>query len=385
MLLYDIIKRELRRMTSRKIYVVMMLVVPLACTFFFLNLMHEGLPLKVPVGMIDLDHSSLSRQIGRSLNASELIDINSDFESYNEAITGVRNGDIYGFFLIPPDFQEKAIGGEKPTLSFFSNMTIFVPGSLSFKGFKTIAVTTTGGIVRTTLVSAGADEAMAGSLIQPMVVRTHPLNNPWTNYSIYLSQSFIPCLLALIVMLVTVFSVCQEYKTGSSIEWLAEAQGRMWIALLGKLLPQTVIFTAVGVAIQAVMFGFLGFPLNNHPIHMILAMLLLVTASQGFAVFISEMLPNFRIALSIVSLTGILCFSIAGFSFPVDKMYGGVAIFSYIVPIRYYFLIYIDQALNGIPLYYSRFYYVALLLFTMLPLIGLRRLRRLCERPVYTL
>lgn len=385
MLLYDIIKRELRRMTSRKIYVVMMLVVPLACTFFFLNLMHEGLPLKVPVGMVDLDHSSLSRQIGRSLNASELIDINSDFESYHEAITGVKNGDIYGFFLIPPDFQEKAIGGEKPTLSFFSNMTIFVPGSLSFKGFKTIAVTTTGGIVRTTLVSAGADEAMAGSLIQPMVVRTHPLNNPWTNYSIYLSQSFIPCLLALIVMLVTVFSVCQEYKTGSSIEWLAETQGRMWIALLGKLLPQTVIFTAVGVAIQAVMFGFLGFPLNNHPIHMILAMLLLVTASQGFAVFISEMLPNFRIALSIVSLTGILCFSIAGFSFPVDKMYGGVAIFSYIVPIRYYFLIYIDQALNGIPLYYSRFYYVALLLFTMLPLIGLRRLRRLCERPVYTL
>ena len=40
-------------------------------------------------------------------------------------------------------------------------------------------------------------------------------------------------------------------------------------------------------------------------------------------------------------------------------MYGGIAIFSYIVPIRYYFLIYIDQALNGIPIYYSRFYYVA--------------------------
>ncbi|WP_304510866.1 ABC transporter permease, partial [Duncaniella muris] len=149
------------------------------------------------------------------------------------------------------------------------------------------------------------------------------------------------------------------------------------------LLPQTVIFTSVGLAIQAVMFGFLGFPLNNHPVHMVLAMLLLVTATQGFAVFITEMLPNFRIALSIVSLTGILCFSVAGFSFPVEKMYGGIAIFSYIVPIRYYFLIYIDQALNGIPIYYSRFYYVALLLFTLLPLIGLRRLRRQCEHPVY--
>ncbi|MDE5988338.1 MAG: ABC transporter permease [Duncaniella sp.] len=383
MLLTDIIRRELRLMTSRKIYVVMMLVVPLACTFFFLNLMHEGLPLKVPVGMVDLDHSSLSRQIGRSLNASELIDINSDFESYHEAITGVKSGEIYGFFLIPADFQKKATAGEQPSLSFFSNMTIFVPGSLSFKGFKTIAVTTAGGIVKTTLVSAGADEATVGSLVQPMVVRTHPLNNPWTNYSIYLSQSFIPCLLALIILLVTVFSICQEHKTGSSTEWLAEARGHMGIALLGKLLPQTFIFTAVGLAIQGIMFGFLGFPLNNHPAHMVFAMLLLVTATQGFAVFVTEMLPNFRIALSIVSLTGILCFSIAGFSFPVEKMYGGVAIFSYIVPIRYYFLIYIDQALNGIPLYYSRFYYAALLAFTLLPLIGLRRLRKQCEHPVY--
>lgn len=382
-MLLNLIKRELRRLTSRKVYIFMMLIVPLGCTFFFLNLMNEGLPLKVPVGMVDLDHSSLSRQVGRALNASELIDINADLESFHSAMSKVRSGELYGFFHIPRGFQEKAIGGEKPTLSFYSNMTIFVPGSLSYKGFKTIAVTTSGGIVRTTLVSAGADEQTAGSLIQPMVIRTHPLNNPWTNYAIYLCQSFIPCLLALLVLLTTVFSICQEHKTGSSVEWLAEAKGNMALALAGKLLPQTFIFTVVGVTIQSIMFCYLHFPLNNHPLHMILAMFLLVCACQGFAVTIIEILPNLRMALSIVSLTGILCFSIAGFSFPVEKMYGGVAIFSYLVPIRYYFLIYIDQALNGIPLYFSRFYYIALLVFMLLPALGLRRLRRQCLNPVY--
>lgn len=382
-MLLRLIKRELRRLTSRKIYIFMMLIVPLGCSFFLLNLMNEGLPLKVPVGMVDLDHSSLSRKVGRSLSASELIDISSDLEDFHSAMEKVRSGEIYGFFLIPRDFQKKAIGGSTPTLSFYSNMAIFVPGSLSYKGFKTIAVTTSGGIVKTTLVGAGADETTAGSLIQPMVIRTHPLNNPWTNYAIYLCQSFIPCLLALIVLLVTVFSICQEHKTGSSVEWLREAGGNMAMALLGKLLPQTLIFTAVGVALQSVMFSYLHFPLNNHPLHMILAMFLLVAACQGFAVFITEMLPNLRIALSVMSLTGILCFSIAGFSFPVEKMYGGVAIFSYLVPIRYYFLIYIDQALNGIPIYYSRFYYIALLIFMLLPALGLRRLKKQCINPVY--
>ena len=382
-MLLRLIKRGLRRLTSRKIYIFMMLIVPLGCSFFLLNLMNEGLPLKVPVGMVDLDHSSLSRKVGRSLSASELIDISSDLEDFHSAMEKVRSGEIYGFFLIPRDFQKKAIGGSTPTLSFYSNMAIFVPGSLSYKGFKTIAVTTSGGIVKTTLVGAGADETTAGSLIQPMVIRTHPLNNPWTNYAIYLCQSFIPCLLALIVLLVTVFSICQEHKTGSSVEWLREAGGNMAMALLGKLLPQTLIFTAVGVALQSVMFGYLHFPLNNHPLHMILAMFLLVAACQGFAVFITEMLPNLRIALSVMSLTGILCFSIAGFSFPVEKMYGGVAIFSYLVPIRYYFLIYIDQALNGIPIYYSRLYYIALLIFMLLPALSLRRLKKQCINPVY--
>lgn len=382
-MLLKLIKRELLRLTSRKIYFVMMTIVPLACAFFFLDLMKEGLPLKVPVGVVDLDHSSLSRRIGRSLDASELIDIRTDLESFNSAMTKVKSGEIYGFFLIPSDFQNKAVSGETPSLSFYSNMTLFVPGSLSFKGFKTIAVSTSGAIVKTTLVSAGADEAMAGELIQPLVINTHPLNNPWMNYSIYLSQSFLPCLVALLVLLMTVFSICEEQKRGTSVEWLREARGNMAMALAGKLLPQTFIFTCVGVAIQAVMFCYLGFPLNNNPLHIILGMLLLVMATQSFAVFIVEIIPNLRLAMCIVSLTGILCFSIAGFSFPVEKMYGAVGIFSYIVPIRYYFLIYIDQALNGIPLYYSRFYYAALLAFLLLPVLGMGRLRKHMENPVY--
>lgn len=382
-MLTGLFRRELRRLTSRKIYIVMMVIVPLGCAFFLLNLMDRGLPLKVPVGMVDLDHSSLSRQVRRSLGASELTDISADLDDFHSAMQKVRSGELYGFFHIPRGFQKKAVSGETPTLSFYSDMTVFIPGSLTYKGFKTTAVTTSGGIVRTTLVSAGADDAMAGALIQPMVIRTHPLNNPWTNYAIYLCQSFVPCLLALIILLVTVFSICHEIKTGESVGWLREARGSMLTALIGKLLPQTVIFTAVGVAVQAVMFGFMHFPLNCHPLRMISAMFLLVAACQGFAVFIVGIIPNLRLALSSVSLIGILCFSIAGFSFPVEKMYGGIAIFSYIVPIRYYFLIYIDQALNGIPLYYSRFYYLALLIFTLLPLLCAGRLKKKCSDPVY--
>ncbi len=360
-----------------------MFLVPLAMAFFFLNLMSEGLPLRTPVAVVDLDQSSLSRTITRNLNASELLAIDEKPEDYHSALARVRSGEIFGFFLIPENFQQKALSGRTPTLTFYSNMTYFVPGTLSFKGFKTVAVTTSAGVAVTELSALGISEATSAELLQPIAFQDHPLGNPWTNYSIYLSNSFIPGVLALMVMLMTAYSICDEVKNGTARQWLATAGGSMPVAIAGKLLPQTFIWSAVGIALQAILYKLCHFPLNNHPMHMILAMILMVIACQAFSVIITEAIPNMRLSLSINSLIGILAFSIVGFSFPVQSMYGSVGIFSYIIPLRYYFLIYVDQALNGIPIFYSRAYYIALLIFPAVSLIGLPRLRKHCLRQVY--
>ncbi len=378
-------RRGIRTLCSRKIYFFMLIVVPLAGAFFFLSLMHEGLPTRIPSAVVDLDHSQMSRRVTRSLDCTELIDITETKESYSDAINALKAGEIYGFFYIPQNFQKQALAGETPTLSFVTNMSIYVPGTLAYKGFKTQAVTTSGGLLTAVLAESGAEAAlgMSSGSLMPLNMNYNLIGNPWMNYSVYLSQSFLAGLVALLAMVMTVFTITEEIKWQTSPEWLASAHGSMALALFSKLLPQTVILSACGVAIQAVMFEFLYFPLNCPAWHMVLAMILLVASSQAFAAFIAEMVPNLRMSLIVVSLTSILAFSVAGFSFPVDKMYGAVGIFAYILPIRYYFLIYIDQALNGIPLYYSRIYYIVMLGMLFLPLLGLRRLKGRCLRPVY--
>lgn len=380
--MWPAVTRSIRQLTGRKLYIAIMIGVPLFCTFFFLSLMSEGLPLKVPTAMVDLDHSSMSRQLRRSLDATELVSIDRDCESFDDAMQLVRSGEIYGFFVIPDNFQRDAVGGRTPTLSYYCNLTYFVPGTLTFKGFKTIAVGTSAGVASARLVSLGMGEE-AGTLLQPVVVQTHSPGNPWTNYSYYLSTSFLPAVLALMIFLTTAYSICDEIKRGTSPGWLASAGNNIFAAVFAKLLPQWVIFSVMGLGMQAVMFGYCHFPLNNSIWHMILAMPLLVAACQGFALIIIGALPNLRFSLEILSLIGILSFSVAGFSYPVQDMYGGIGIFAYILPVRYYFLIYIDQALNGIPLYYSRLYYVALLLFPFAGAIMLPRLKRHCLKPVY--
>ena len=116
---------------------------------------------------------------------------------------------------------------------------------------------------------------------------------------------------------------------------------------------------------------------------MIAATMLLVVASQAFGLFICSVVPNPRLSFSLCSLFGILSFSFTGFSFPVSSMYGFLAVFSWLAPIRYWFLIYINEALNGVGLYYSRYYFAALLLFPFVACLLLRRLGKACQNPVY--
>ncbi|TGX86956.1 ABC transporter permease [Muribaculum intestinale] len=372
-----------RQLVSRPIYLIVMVVVPMVTAWFLIDLMREGLPLQLPTAIVDLDHTTTSRRTARNLAANELVDVVYSPETYHDAMELLRKGKIYGFFMIPSNFERDAVSGKETTITYYVNLAYYVPGSLSFKSFKQTAVTTTGGIMVTSLVSAGVDEGMIRNMIQPVVTQVHPYGNPWTNYSIYLSNSFIPCALQLIIFQITAFSFLQEIKRGSSIRWIQDAGGSIVKACFGKLIPQYLIFATVGMAMLGMLYGFSHFPLNGSTLGMVASMLLFIAASQAFALTICSIIPNLRFALSILSLIGILSFSIAGFSFPVEQMYGGVGIFSYILPIRYYFLIYINTALNGYELYYCRWEFVGLIVFLALPFTMLWKLKRYAYHPVY--
>ena len=377
------LRREVRRLGSRPIYMFGMIIVPVLMAVFFLSLMSQGLPERTPTAVVDLDHSSLSRSITRNLSAQQMIDVTTYCESYDEALAAVRRGEIFGFFVIPDNFEKDVLGGEKPTLEYYSNMTYFIPGTLSFKAFKTIAVATSGGVIRQTLQSAGISDERAAAVIQPVVITEFALSNPWMNYAYYLGPSFSMCTLVLMIMLVTVFSITSEIKDGTSPLWLATARGRISMAVTTKLLPHTVIWCAVGLFILWILFGYAHFPMNGSLGWLIAATFLTVVASQAFALFICSALPNPRLAFSVTALFCILSFSFTGFSFPVQSMYGYLGVFSWLAPIRYWFLIYVNEGLNGVALYYSRLYYAALLLFPLGPALLLWNLRRMCLKPVY--
>ena len=381
--IHESLKRGMVSIVRRQLLWIAMIVVPLCFALFMLSLMSDGVPMRTPVGVVDLDNSTTSRSIVRTLNSFKDVDVKHGYASYHEAIDAVQRGDILGFFFIPAHMENDALSSKSPRVSYYINYGYYAPASFQYRGFKTISVLSNATIARSIMQKLGLTDKDISASLQPVLVQNHGLNNPWVNYSYYLNLSFIPTFLALMIMLVTAFSIGTEFKFGTSKEWIEVSGNSIELAVTSKLLPQTIIFTAVGWFIQFFMYRVFNLPLNCNPWHMIVAMALFVIANQGFALFVMCLVPNFRLGTTVCSLVGVLSFSLCGFSLPSESIYDWMYALGYVVPSRYYFLLSVDQALNGIPLYYSRVYYAALLGFTLLPWTLTWRLKRECLNPVY--
>ncbi|MCH5228071.1 MAG: ABC transporter permease [Muribaculaceae bacterium] len=379
----EIFIRSVLQIVRRPIYWVAFFALPLFCFVFLTSLMQEGLPSQVPAAMIDKDGSALSRKVTQNLGGMQMVDLKESCNSYTEARHLMQKGDIFGFFLIPENFERDLMSGRKPVITFYTNMTYFVPASILFKTFKTTALYTKAGVTMTVLESVGASPGEIAPLLMPINIQARGIHNPGLNYAIYLCNSFIPGVLELMIFLVTCFSLGQEIKYGTSVKLLQMADGSIVKALFAKLLPQTIIWIVIAIFMEAWLFGINGYPVYGSWFWLTVSEIMFVLACQGWAIFFFGILPNLRLSLSASALLGILAFSVAAFSFPVESMYGAISIFSWILPVRYNLLIYIDQALNGIPIYYSRVWFVAYIVFMILPFTLLWRIKREMAKPVY--
>mgnify|MGYP000669990783 CR=1 FL=1 len=345
--LLQVAGRELKRLASHPIYGFCMIVAPLLCLVFFVTLMQSGLPTDLPLGLVDDDGSTTSRQLARNLDAFQQTDIVARFPTVSDARKAMQEGRIYGFYYIPEGTSRKALRQEQATVSFYMNYSYLIAGSLVFRDMKTMSELASGAAAQQVMLARGATEAQAMAMLQPIVIDTHPLNNPWLNYSVYLNNTLIPGVLMLFITMITVYSIGIEVKENTAREWLGLARFSLAKALSGKLLPQTAVFAMVWWLVDTVLYAWLRFPCLCGLPTMWGVSLLGVLAAQGLGVFMFSALPTLRLGLSFASLWGVISFSISGISFPVMAMHPVLQGLCNLFPLRHYFLLYVNFALNG--------------------------------------
>ena len=382
--IWAIAKREQKRMLARGIYTFCMVLAPIIAFLFFTTLMGEGLPSELPAGVVDEDNTATTREVIRNLDSFQQTDIIEHYADVAEARKAMQQGKIYAFYYIPKGTTQLAISGKQPTVSFYTAASYLIPGSLEYRDMKMMSEYAAGGVGRATLYAKGYTEDQAMAVLQPIKMEMHAVNNPSLNYSVYLCNTLLPGIIMLLIMQVSIYSIYVELKEETSKEWLAMADNDIVKALAGKLLPQIVTWSLMGLFCLFLLYGVWQFPLNSGIWPMILNMFLLINASLALGVFFCGLVPSLRWALSLATLWGVLSFPISGFSFPQMAFPDTLKGLSWLFPLRHYFLIYVDQALNGLPLYYSWLNIAIQIAFLALPIIVISRLKTFLLEYHYT-
>ena len=381
--IWRIAQREMKILIKNPIYLCCMVIFPLLTMLFFTSLLDEGVPQEMPVGVVDLDNSSTSRALVRRLDGFQTSRVVAHYTSVAEARHAMQENEIYGFLYIPKGTSEKLLASRRPKVSYYYSNVSIAAGSMVMKDMKTITTLGSAGVGQAVMRARGFTPKQIQTLLQPIRIDLHQVANPWSNYNMYLSTVFVPGVMMLFMFLISAYSLGMELKFNRGKEWLTKANGNIVVAILGKYLPQAVVFLALIFFYEFYIYNVLHFTHAGSLWTIVLLAVLQVFGSIGFGVFIFGLLPSLRMSMSICSLWGVLSFSLAGSAFPVMGMDSPIQALTWLFPLRHYYMLYQITVFNGYPLIDAWFHFVALVAFTLLPWIVIRKIKNAMLTYVY--
>ena len=369
-------RREVRRLCRQPMYFVLMVLLPVISFAFFALLFGQGAIRNVPIAVLDQDHTTLSRKVIQMIDETPTALVAYGIQDMAEGERLMREGKVAAIVLVPRFFEKSILSNTQTTLeNYVSGTNITVNGLLS-KDIQTAVTTFTAGIQLQLLMKQGLTERQAMAQLMPVRFDKHVLFNPHINYGYYLAPSFMPMMLMIFVVMVTIFSIGTELKHATSREWMHTAGDSIAAALTGKLAPITIVMFLVSLVMLVINFRIVGTPLNGSLTVILIATLLFILSYQAISVLIVSLLATLRLSLSIGGGYSVLAFTFSGLTFPIMAMWEPMQWLSRIFPFTYYTDIFVDQMLRGTPWVYSLPDLGWMSLFIVLPMLCLPRLKR---------
>ena len=217
--IYEIMLRELMILRLNHIYRFCMVLFPILVIFFFTSMLDEGLPVSLPVGVVDLDNTSTTRSLTRRLDGFQMSKVVARYPSMSEAREAIQRNEIYGFLYIPKGTTSKLLASRQPKISYYYTYTTLAAGALMMKDLKTLSTLGSAAVGQSTMRAKGFTPEQIQTFLQPVKIDLHQIANPWTSYNAYLSTMLIPGMIMLFIFLISAYSLGTELKFSSSKRW----------------------------------------------------------------------------------------------------------------------------------------------------------------------
>ncbi len=321
-----------------------------------------GLPGRLPIGVMDQDHSASSRQLIRFLQASPGLLVMPHYNHTAEVTQALRRAEVYAVVSIPPDFARSLKQGRAVQVTLLHNAQLGTHSSLVQRDVRSAVATLSAGIERAARNKRGEPALASHVSLEPLRSSLVTLFNPALNYEQFLAAALIPALLHILAMTAGAWAVGREIRDRTVADWLGTRAGyaSTAAALLGKLLWPLLGLATVGtLAMLWLTIGRDWYPAGSLT-WILLALWTFLALSLAMGALASSVTLSLRTALSATGFITAPAFAFSGVGFPLQSMPLLAQAWAGVLPYTHYIRLQMEQLQMAAPLAYSTPVLVAL-------------------------
>ncbi|WP_309680660.1 ABC transporter permease [Polaromonas sp.] len=316
--------RTLRAIFADAGVLLLLVAAPVLYGFFYPWPYQQQAVTRVPVALVDLDHSNLSRQIARFAQASPRIDVRWVSGDEGQAQQALWRGEIEGYAVIPRDLKRKVLRGDAASVTVEANGAYALLNKAVLYGFAEAVGTVSAGVEIRKLQASGQSAQQALASRSPVNTQMVALFNPTEGYGSYV----VPAVALLILQQTLLMGVAM--LVGSWVEAGQHRAGaRAWA---GRLLA----FCSVGWLTGLLYFGWIfwlqDFPRGGNPWGALALLALYVPAICSVATLLGLWFGKRERALQVLLFTALPMAFVSGFSWPAEALPDALQALRWLVP-----------------------------------------------------
>ena len=341
--------REVRHIAARPGLTFMLAPFPLLLFVALALAFHLASPRDLPVAVVDQNHSTLSRQMVRLIDATPEVAVTAEVGTLAEGRRLLLDGRAYAVVLIPPNTERNVLAGRRPEVTFFYNYQLLTPGSLVARAISGAFQTVAAGIAIEARVARGADVDSATAAVAPIPIRQSQLFNPSLNYIQFLLAAIFPTVLQIFISVSAALSFAHDRHGGGDLNRSIRLGRSLVRTIAGKLAPYTITYLAVLWGADIILVGLMGADFNGDLALHIVSGIVFVAAAQLLGTVAALAATNSIAALAAVGIITGPAFGFTGVTLPSLSMNAFSELWAQALPINSYLMIRIDNFVRGAP------------------------------------
>lgn len=362
--LWHVSLRETKCIFISRIFVFLLILLPLTLFPFFCYFYSQGLLSDIPVAVYDADNSELSRLLTRAIESSRSMKIISNLTNVTDLEQGIRCGKFKAAFYFPNNMEKNVKKQHQAFPVFYKNAQNIVISNFLYKETTLIFKSYNAGILLKKIKLSGKTESQAKAVVQPVIADVLYLYNANFSYPNFLSPAYIFVSCQMIMMLAGMFCITHEIEQKRYSRLILGAYKYPGAMIWGKLLPILFLFSIVVIGVQFVLFPLSNIYIHRSSIMVFLLITLFLFSSLVFGFAIGAIFKNSFLATEIIIFINMPSLLLSGYTFPsIPEI---LAIFAKVLPFTHFMTIYFKIAQMASPLSTAIGEIITLMIFSVI-------------------